>query len=82
MTSPSDQEKSRSASLTPLVSVIIPAYNCDRYITQTVESILTQTYQHYEIIVIDDGSTDKTYQVLAPYFNQIHLCLSGESRRC
>jgi glycosyltransferase involved in cell wall biosynthesis len=72
MTSPSDQEKSRSARLTPLVSVIIPAYNCDRYITQTVESILAQTYQHYEIIVIDDGSTDKTYQVLAPYFNQIH----------
>jgi glycosyltransferase involved in cell wall biosynthesis len=68
---PSNQEKSNSASSRPLVSIIIPAYNCDRYITQAVESILTQTYQHYEIIVIDDGSTDRTCQVLAPYFNQI-----------
>ncbi|WP_413161541.1 glycosyltransferase family 2 protein [Capilliphycus salinus ALCB114379] len=51
----------------PRISVIIPAYNCDRYVGQAVESILHQTYSSYEIIVIDDGSQDKTYEVLQPY---------------
>ena len=54
-------------SKSPQISVIIPAYNCDRYIGQAVESILHQTYSSYEIIVIDDGSQDKTREVLEPY---------------
>jgi glycosyltransferase involved in cell wall biosynthesis len=56
---------------TPLVSVVIPVYNCDRYIVQAVESILNQTYSAYEIIVIDDGSQDHTSHVLQPYKNRI-----------
>ena len=55
----------------PTVGVIIPAYNCDRYIVQAVESVLAQQDCQYEIIVIDDGSTDATEQVLEPYKDRI-----------
>ncbi|MCC3428674.1 MULTISPECIES: glycosyltransferase [unclassified Microcoleus] len=54
-------------SKTPRVSVIIPAYNCEHYITRAVESAVNQTYQNWEIIVVDDGSTDNTRQTLEPY---------------
>ncbi|MEG4420425.1 glycosyltransferase [Microcoleus sp. LAD1_D5] len=56
---------------TPLISVIIPAYNGDRYIVQAVESALCQTFTDLEIIVVDDGSTDSTQQVLQSYFDRI-----------
>lgn len=55
----------------PQVSVIIPAYNCERYVAQAVESVLQQTYPNIEIIVIDDGSKDNTRDVLEPYFDRI-----------
>jgi len=55
----------------PRVSVIIPTYNCDRFLPEAIDSVLMQTYQDYEIIVIDDGSTDQTCQVLESYQNQI-----------
>ncbi len=48
----------------PLVSVIIPAYNHERYVEETIRSILSQTYQNIELIVCDDGSKDATWQKL------------------
>jgi glycosyltransferase involved in cell wall biosynthesis len=56
---------------TPLVSVIIPAYNCARLIDETLRSVYKQTYTNWEIILIDDGSTDDTKAVLAPHMNRI-----------
>lgn len=58
-------------STVPKVSVIIPAYNNARFLQEAVESVFAQTYQDYEIIVIDDGSTDNTKEVLAPYLDRI-----------
>lgn len=55
----------------PKVSVIIPTYNRAEYVTQAIDSVLAQTYTDYEIIVVDDGSTDKTREVLEPYMDKI-----------
>ena len=55
----------------PTVGVIIPAYNCDRYIAQAIDSVLQQEGCQSEIIVIDDGSTDSTSTVLKQYGNRI-----------
>ncbi|HSE18857.1 MAG TPA: glycosyltransferase family A protein [Pyrinomonadaceae bacterium] len=46
-----------------LVSVIIPVFNYDRYLGEAIESVLSQTYQHIEVIVVDDGSTDRSAEV-------------------
>ncbi|MBF1991414.1 glycosyltransferase family 2 protein [Fischerella thermalis] len=51
----------------PLVSVLIANYNYEKYISQTLESVLRQTYQNFEIIVCDDGSTDNSCDVIANY---------------
>ncbi len=47
----------------PLVSVIIPAYNGEKYLAEAIESIHRQNYSPIEIIIVDDGSTDKTAQI-------------------
>lgn len=48
----------------PTISVVIPAYNAERTVLETVESLQKQTFSDFEIIVIDDGSTDKTLELL------------------
>ena len=44
----------------PFISVIVPVYNVEKYITRCVESLTGQSFQDYEILLIDDGSTDKS----------------------
>ena len=65
----------------PLVSVIIPAYNCARFIREAVDSALAQDYVALEVIVVDDGSTDDTGAILASYGDRIRL-LSQPNRGC
>lgn len=49
----------------PLVSVVVPSYNHANYVEQCIESIINQDYDNYELIVIDDGSTDNSYNILS-----------------
>ena len=53
------------------VSVIIPTYNRPKWLPESIESVLIQTYPDIEIIVVNDGSTDNTEQVLEPYMDKI-----------
>ena len=54
----------------PVVSVIIPTYNRARYLREAVESVLAQTYTDWELIVVDDGSTDETRRVVQSYVSR------------
>ncbi len=47
-----------------LISVIVPVYNVEKYVKKCVDSILNQDYENYEIIIVDDGSTDNSYNIL------------------
>ncbi|MCJ7648228.1 MAG: glycosyltransferase family 2 protein, partial [Candidatus Lokiarchaeota archaeon] len=54
-------------STNPLVSVLMPVYNGDRYLNEAIESILSQTYENFEFIVINDGSTDHSKEILSSF---------------
>lgn len=53
------------------ISVIIPTYNCGKYLVGAIESALNQTYLGVEIIVVNDGSSDNTDEIVKPYLNRI-----------
>jgi len=55
----------------PLVSIIIPCYNAERYVAEAIESALDQIYPHCEVIVIDDGSTDGSLNVIKGFCEKI-----------
>lgn len=73
---------STTVTETPLVSVVIPAYNAEAFLGETLDSVLAQTYSKIEIIVVDDGSTDSTPQLLANYGDRItvlHQANTGQA---
>ena len=51
----------------PLISIIIPVYNGASYIVETIESVLSQTYPNFEVVCVDDGSTDHSYSIIQAY---------------
>lgn len=50
--------------MNPKISIITPCFNAEKFIQETIDSVLNQTYQNFEFIIIDDGSTDKTSEIL------------------
>ncbi len=63
----------------PLVSVIIPAWNAERWITETVASALNQTWKKLEVIVVDDGSSDSTARVVEESFPSVRVICQANS---
>jgi len=57
-------------ALTPAISVLMPVYNAERYVAEAVESILNQTFINFEFIIINDGSTDRSLEILQRYARQ------------
>jgi len=51
----------------PLISVIMPVYNSEKYLAKAIESILNQTYRNFEFIIINDGSTDNSFEIIKKY---------------
>jgi glycosyltransferase involved in cell wall biosynthesis len=60
-----------------LVSVIIPAYNAAAFLAETIQSVLAQTYPHFELIVVNDGSTDDTLRIAESFLSDTRVrCIS------
>lgn len=67
----------------PLVSVIMPTYNCARFIAASIQSVIEQTLTDWEMLIVDDGSTDNTYELIGPYLEKYpnirYSCLAENS---
>lgn len=50
--------------MNPIISIILPFYNAEHYIAQTIDSIINQTFDKYELILVDDGSVDGSVEVV------------------
>ena len=51
----------------PLVSIIMPVYNCERFLKESIESVISQSYKNWELLIVDDGSTDKSISIIESY---------------
>lgn len=62
--------------MSPIISIIIPAYNAEKYLNLCIDSIISQTFQDWELLIVDDGSSDSTYEIAKEYEktdSRIHL---------
>ena len=61
-------EKRGHIDMEPLVSIITPVYNAEEFLEETILSVLDQTYENWELILIDDCSKDDSYKIIDKYF--------------
>ena len=66
----------------PKVSAIIPVYNGEKYISKALESVLNQTYKNIEIIIINDGSNDRSFEQIKPYLSRIKYIYQENEGLC
>jgi glycosyltransferase involved in cell wall biosynthesis len=64
------------------VSILIPTYNAEKWLAETIESALNQTYPKIEIIIVDDGSTDSSYAIANSFTSSIIKVIQQENRGC
>lgn len=65
----------------PIVSVLMPAYNAERYLKKAIDSILMQSFPDFEFIIIDDGSNDRTPEILSHYRDRRVVCVRYETNK-
>ncbi|MGB1104680.1 MAG: glycosyltransferase family 2 protein [Crocinitomicaceae bacterium] len=61
--------------MNPLISIIVPVYNTEKYIDETIQSVVDQTYENWELILVDDGSIDHSKDIITEWTkkdNRIH----------
>ena len=66
----------------PIVSIIIPTFNCELYIAETIASVLGQSFKDIELIVVDDGSTDATREIVASFGGPVRLVSQSNAGVC
>ena len=74
-----NNQKARSYAA-PVVSVVIPMYNVEQYIDQCLNSVLRQTFQHFEVICVDDGGSDDTLDIVQSYHDPRIRVVSQKNR--
>lgn len=76
-----DEAKYERQNATPLISVVMSVYNEEKYLQEAIDSILGQTVQDFELIIVDDCSTDRTHEILREYQDpRIHVVWNEENK--
>lgn len=77
----SDHLESEEIGGTPLVSVLMPVFNGERHLRDAIDSLLAQTFEDFELIIVNDGSTDQTSDILADYSDSRLIILDNDGNR-
>ena len=80
-TSHLQQSENQEMKDMPLVSVSMPVFNSERYIAEAIESILAQTYTNFELIIVDDGSSDRTREIIDQFTDQRIIKVYSDQNR-
>ena len=65
----------------PAITIIVPVYNTEKYLRECLESLVHQSFQNIEILLINDGSTDKSQNIIDEYSEKIYLCNRNNKRK-